>query len=41
MGPKMIAGDVLVIETEGLIDHHRDGRVHKILMAKTALEEEE
>jgi len=41
MGPKMVAGDVLVIETEGLIDHHRDGRIHKILMAKTAPEEDE
>ena len=41
MGPKLIAGDVLIIETEGLVDHHRDGRVHKILVAKTTPEEEE
>lgn len=41
MGPKLVAGDVLVIETEGLVDHHRDGRVHKILLAKSFTSEEE
>ena len=41
MGPKLVAGDVLVIETEGLVDHHRDGRVHKILVAKSTSDEEE
>ena len=41
MGPKFVAGDVLVIETEGLMDHHRDGRVHKILVAKSTPDEQE
>lgn len=36
LGPKLVAGDVLVIETEGLIDHHMDGRFHKILVRLSA-----